>query len=757
LLNLSEGFDNLIAGVIDNQDIEYVHKTRVGSRRLRIALSLFAICFPKKEYKIWNKDIKKVTRLLSQARDLDVQLSFVEGYLEKLDTTAEKAELNVLLKDYKNRRKNIQTAVIIGLEELKSAQTLTKLRGCCENLMTKRTDADIDLGQLLQSAHINISLRLNAFLALKQYVYLENNPSRHHQMRIYLKKLRYTMECFAPLYENKFEAELQQIKTFQDTLGEIHDCDVWLDYIQQFNRKLQRKPQLKDTKKPSSMDSDNSLQIFALYIGGRRKKYYRQFVDYWNQSVKTGLFDQLVNKTSRRILEVSQQKAYHAIANPNVKIALLADIHANLQALQKVIQNAEMCGAQVFINAGDSVGFGACPNEVVELLCEKNVLSIAGNYDVEVLENRNTDQGKKKAAFKYAKTALSQASERYLTLLPRELRLRVSNKTLLVTHGSPQSIDEHLYPNTSPEKMQNLVKAIDADVVVVGHSHIQFQREVNQTVFVNPGSVGRPDDENPQTAYALLSFNPLKVELIRLPYNVEDAAYAIRKRGMSESFAQMLLRGVSIDVVVKDDKAKKVALEANCGAVVASCVKFSKDFWPDIKHHRQVANLALALFDELTGIHKLGKRERCWLECAAILHDVGLSHNIAKHHKASMQLILNDTQLPLSSKERRIIASIARYHRRGLPNSKHYNLGSLDSHSIHSICVLTAFLRLADSLDYRHESCVKLLGVKTSAKAVVVECLSGADLLLELQRFNKKKDLFEKIFKKEIVLIWNQP
>jgi exopolyphosphatase/guanosine-5'-triphosphate,3'-diphosphate pyrophosphatase len=160
------------------------------------------------------------------------------------------------------------------------------------------------------------------------------------------------------------------------------------------------------------------------------------------------------------------------------------------------------------------------------------------------------------------------------------------------------------------------------------------------------------------------------------------------------------------------------------------------------------------LFDALADVHKLGKHEHYLLQCAALLHDVGLSRGGGKHHKMSMQMILDDTQLPFTSTDRRVIASIARYHRKGLPKPKHYNLASLDRITIHTIGVLSALLRIADSLDYSHESKVKVLGVNIGAKKITVECISKADLTLEKQIFNKKKKLFEKVFKKKTGLLW---
>src|SRR5208337_4955298 len=96
--------------------------------------------------------------------------------------------------------------------------------------------------------------------------------------------------------------------------------------------------------------------------------------------------------------------------------------------------------------------------------------------------------------------------------------------------------------------------------------------------------------------------------------------------------------------------------------IVKTSQNISGTYWQESEHYSQVTKLALELFDELIKVHKLGKRERCWLECAAILHDVGMSKARAGHHKESAKLILNDTRLPFTPQERRIVASIARYH-----------------------------------------------------------------------------------------------
>ena len=124
ILDLLDGFAENIDGVIRNEDVECVHKTRVASRRLRAALPLFRYCFPRKEFAYWSKEIKKVTKLLGEARDLDVQIAFIEKYME---TTTQKKGLDLLLEDHKNRRDGLQSSVVKGLNKLKASKTLEEI------------------------------------------------------------------------------------------------------------------------------------------------------------------------------------------------------------------------------------------------------------------------------------------------------------------------------------------------------------------------------------------------------------------------------------------------------------------------------------------------------------------------------------------------------------------------------------------------------------------------------------------------------
>ncbi len=754
LLKLLTVFENQISGVIKNDDIEYVHKTRVTSRRLRANMPLFKACFRRKEYKKWICEIKKVTRLLGQARDLDVQIVFVEKYMDQI-SLAEKASVGSLLKDHKNRRKSIQPSVVKGLEELKTADVLENLRIFCEKTTNDKSTTAFNLENVLEKARWHISFRLDAFLAMENYVHLENEILKHHETRIHAKKLRYTMESFAALYKNKLVQEIETLKVFQEVLGEMHDCDVWIEYIPKFiheNSNINS-----ERSKEPEKQSEQALLNFLKFVQEKRKENYKEFSHFWDENKTKGFFLQLRETINDESKAKDEKKIQQILENPDVKIAVLSDIHANLQALEKVIQDAEGRGVGIFLNAGDTIGFGCCPNEVVEFLCEKKVFSILGNYDLEVIEGNAKAKGEKNFALKFARKELAKSCEHYLHSLPHELRLEVSTKKLLVTHGSPASIDEHIYHNTPVERLKTFADEVKANVVIVGHSHEQFWREVKGASFINPGSVGRPGDGNPQAAYAILSFKPFKVDLIRLDYDVEAAVHAIRKKSLPESFAQMLLRGVSLDTIIKEDQIKEDLMVQDCKGMAKASSDISKEYWPDIDHYLQVKKLALMVFDGSIRIHKFGMRERCWLECATILHDVGLSKSRRGHQKESATLILNDARLPFASKERRIIASIARYHRKALPKQNDNILVAFNRETMRKIITLAGILRVADSLDYSHQSIVEVLNFKVGTKRIVIEYISESKSPPEEQAFNKKKDLFEKVFAKRMVLIWKQP
>jgi putative phosphoesterase len=244
-----------------------------------------------------------------------------------------------------------------------------------------------------------------------------------------------------------------------------------------------------------------------------------------------------------------------------MKAALLGDVHANLPALEAVLSHARQQNVSEIWNVGDFVGYGAYPNEVITLLRKYETKSIIGNYDLKVLHFpdkkakwRKSKRTEKYTAFKWAYKNLKASNRRYLSELSEELRLHVAGWHILLVHGTQFSNEEPLTPFTPNERLEELACMAQADIIICGHSHQPFVRQVDNTWFINTGSVGRPGNGDPRACYAVLELTPgnLSVNHYRLEYDVAQAAAAIRQQGLPEVFAQMILQGCDLDSVLED-------------------------------------------------------------------------------------------------------------------------------------------------------------------------------------------------------------
>ena len=197
-------------------------------------------------------------------------------------------------------------------------------------------------------------------------------------------------------------------------------------------------------------------------------------------------------------------------------------------------------------------------------------------------------------------------------------------------------------------------------------------------------------------------------------------------------------------------------MEQNCLKITESTRKIAQKYQQDTNHSKQVRRIALKIFEDLQDLHHLDKPEKCWLECAAILHDIGLSVNTSRHNKKSLKLILNDTQLPFSSVDRRIIGSIARYHRKGFPKDKDYNLAGLSKEIKLKVKILSSILRVADGLDFTHQTIVDQIEINVDTKIISINCEIHSNPNAEEQSVNKKKDLLEEVFGRQLVLTWRK-
>jgi putative phosphoesterase len=467
-----------------------------------------------------------------------------------------------------------------------------------------------------------------------------------------------------------------------------------------------------------------------------------------------------------------------------MRVALIGDVHANLPALEAVLQHARRQRVAEVWGVGDWVGYGAFPGEVVQALRQHRVKAVIGNYDLSVLrvEAKRAKWGQdgppenwQPAAWAY--DHLSEEGRAYLRALPTEIRLDVQGRRILLTHGSPASLDEALTVDTPAVRLRELAQIAAVDVIVVGHAHVPMARKVGRVWFINTGSVGRPKDGDPRACYAILTLGHRRVQVrhYRVAYvRPDEPAPDERGGARKEPHAASTLpaaqgaaaagHGVAVPPKARGRSLPRSSARASPSRTLPSApeaaaderlqavLQLARSCEYEEEHTHQVTRLALRLFDELKLVHGLGPRERYWLQCGALLHDIGLIEGVRGHHKASLRIILDTPLLKFDKKERLIIGSIARYHRAALPQERHRHFAALKPGSRRIVRILAAILRVADGLDYTHQSLVRDLACVLSPRQVLMRCSVKGPAEEERRRALQKGDLLETVLGRTLAI-----
>lgn len=228
-----------------------------------------------------------------------------------------------------------------------------------------------------------------------------------------------------------------------------------------------------------------------------------------------------------------------------MRVAVLNDIHGNLPALEAVLAEVDREGVDAIVCGGDVV-WGPLPVECLELLVARGALFVRGNADRDVLEGEDEVD-------RFCAPLLSDDQRARVGAWPLTVELEVREVgRVLFCHATPRSDDEIVTKATPDPAVAEVLRGVSADLVVCGHTHVQFDRAVSGAPrLVNAGSVGMPYEGDPDARWALLGPG---VELRRTPYDVEAAIAEIVATGMPgvERIVVRALRGeVSPDEAVR--------------------------------------------------------------------------------------------------------------------------------------------------------------------------------------------------------------
>ncbi|HUP19660.1 MAG TPA: metallophosphoesterase family protein [Gemmatimonadota bacterium] len=244
------------------------------------------------------------------------------------------------------------------------------------------------------------------------------------------------------------------------------------------------------------------------------------------------------------------------------RAALIADVHGNLPALEAVLADVERRGLEAAYHLGDLVGYAPWPDEVVDLLAERGIAGVSGNYDSTTAVGADhcgcrAENPEQEAlaheSYSWTLARVSPETKRMLRALPFRLDLRPggghrSGPTLHLIHGAPTLNTLYWDQDRSDDfarKMAGKLGARGGDAVVFGHTHVPWKRAVDGILFVNAGSAGRPKDGDPRASWAIATWDgeAIDVEHVRTEYDVERAAQAILESALPDSFADDLRTG----------------------------------------------------------------------------------------------------------------------------------------------------------------------------------------------------------------------
>jgi putative phosphoesterase len=230
------------------------------------------------------------------------------------------------------------------------------------------------------------------------------------------------------------------------------------------------------------------------------------------------------------------------------RLSIFSDVHGNLHALEAVLDDINRQANDRVYCLGDVVGYGAFPNEVIERLDQDRIPTVVGNYDDGTGFDRSEcgcayrDEEHRRLgdqSFQWTKTHVTPENKALLRAYHPDVRFEVGGLRFLLVHGSPRRINEYLFEDRPESTFRRIAEGAGADVIVCGHTHRPYVKEVAGVTFINVGSAGYPKDGDPRGCYAAIEIGQRRPQVTfeRVRYDVKAAAAAIRHSSLPSLFA----------------------------------------------------------------------------------------------------------------------------------------------------------------------------------------------------------------------------
>ncbi len=234
-----------------------------------------------------------------------------------------------------------------------------------------------------------------------------------------------------------------------------------------------------------------------------------------------------------------------------MRFAVFGDIHGNIDALEAVYDAATGLGVDRMYHLGDLGGYAPFVNEVADFLLAHGIEGVQGNYDENVARSSEHCGCKYEdplqaaladRSFSWTKQHVLERSKKLMASLPPTLTFTVHGRTVALFHAAPHKNNLYWHEDRPNRFFAEMAAKVRADVLIYGHTHKPYRKDLEGTVFINAGSVGKPKDGDPRACIALIEITEAAVlsEFVRVPYNIERIAAAIVKQGLPPEFADQL-------------------------------------------------------------------------------------------------------------------------------------------------------------------------------------------------------------------------
>ena len=238
------------------------------------------------------------------------------------------------------------------------------------------------------------------------------------------------------------------------------------------------------------------------------------------------------------------------------RLALIGGIYSNYHALVATLADIARRGADETFFLGDLGAFGPHPDRVPELLIERSIRGIQGNYEESLAGGADDcncgytdprDNHYAQISYDYTSDRTSDAYKRWMGTLPKNLRLDIRGYDVLLCHGSPRRINEFLWRSTSPDPFLNrLCDESGAEVIVCTHTGLHWHKRLSaRRHIVNAGAIGRPaNDGRTSVWYAMLTIGKeIDVEFIPIDYDHAALAREMREEKLPHEFIETIETG----------------------------------------------------------------------------------------------------------------------------------------------------------------------------------------------------------------------